>query len=265
MKNDLLSIGEASKLKGVSVKSLRYYEKLGILVPAYVDPNSGYRYYSTNQMIDLDVIIICIELGIPLKLLADFQTNGGTLDLAKLLAEGRSTALKKIRRAEDSLLRIDSYLEEISQQESLRKKEGPYRRTFPECQVLTLPWKEPSFSTKAYLKAMTQLYQTAETCRSTPLYFQGFSVTSSANGTAVDAYVQIGRTDGALPSAPFSLAQFDAGTYEGFRIERSSMSECMQDALEYTRTHQGSYSITEVWDAELPEGVYVVEVLRLLP
>ena len=45
MKNELLSIGEAAKLKQVSVKSLRYYETIGILKPAYVDPSSGYRYY----------------------------------------------------------------------------------------------------------------------------------------------------------------------------------------------------------------------------
>ena len=74
MKNELLSIGEAAKLKQVSVKSLRYYETIGILKPAYVDPSSGYRYYSPNQMIDLDVILTCIELGIPLKSLTDHKT-----------------------------------------------------------------------------------------------------------------------------------------------------------------------------------------------
>ena len=61
MKNELLSIGEAAKLKQVSAKSLRYYETIGFLKPAYVDPSSGYRYYSPDQMIDLDVILTCIE------------------------------------------------------------------------------------------------------------------------------------------------------------------------------------------------------------
>ena len=81
MKNELLSIGEAAKLKQVSAKSLRYYETIGILKPAYVDPSSGYRYYSPNQMIDLDVILTCIELGIPLKSLTDHKTNRGSLNL----------------------------------------------------------------------------------------------------------------------------------------------------------------------------------------
>ena len=100
MKNELLSIGEAAKIKQVSAKSLRYYETIGILKPAYVDPSSGYRYYSPNQMIDLDVILTCIELGIPLKSLTDHKTNRGSLNLKELLISGRDTALANIRRAE---------------------------------------------------------------------------------------------------------------------------------------------------------------------
>lgn len=45
-KENLLSIGALSKQTGVHIKSLRYYDSLGILRPAYVDSSSGYRYYS---------------------------------------------------------------------------------------------------------------------------------------------------------------------------------------------------------------------------
>ena len=41
MRNDLLSIGEVANLKGVSVKALRYYERVGVLRPAYVNPETG--------------------------------------------------------------------------------------------------------------------------------------------------------------------------------------------------------------------------------
>lgn len=125
MKNELLSIGEAAKLKQVSVKSLRYYETIGILKPAYVDPSSGYRYYSPNQMIDLDVILTCIELGIPLKSLADHKTNRGSLNLKELLISGRDTALANIRRAEDSLMRINSCIDESPNRKSSDTKMSP--------------------------------------------------------------------------------------------------------------------------------------------
>ena len=99
MRNSLLSIGEAAKLKNVSIKALRYYEKLGIFNPAYIDPQSGYRYYSPAQLFDLDVILTCGELGIPLKHILDYQTEQGTIDLRQLLIEGSELAEQKMKRA----------------------------------------------------------------------------------------------------------------------------------------------------------------------
>lgn len=139
MKNELFSIGEAAKLKQVSAKSLRYYETIGILKPAYVDPSSGYRYYSPNQMIDLDVILTCIELGIPLKSLTDHKTNRGSLNLKELLISGRDTALANIRRAEDSLMRINSCIDEITEQEILRHKDAPYTRCLAKRHIFISP------------------------------------------------------------------------------------------------------------------------------
>lgn len=46
----MLSIGEFSKICQVSVKTLHHYDKLGLLVPAQVDAESGYRYYETAQL-----------------------------------------------------------------------------------------------------------------------------------------------------------------------------------------------------------------------
>ena len=42
-KKNLLSIGELSKITGVHIKALRYYDSLGILTPAYVDPDRRTR------------------------------------------------------------------------------------------------------------------------------------------------------------------------------------------------------------------------------
>ena len=66
-KKNLLSIGELSKITGVHIKALRYYDSLGILTPTYIDPNSGYRYYSFYQKAVVDAIQFCVDLDIPLK------------------------------------------------------------------------------------------------------------------------------------------------------------------------------------------------------
>ena len=48
-KNALLSIGDFSKVTGVGIKALRYYDEIGILTPAFIDSNSGYRKYAVHQ------------------------------------------------------------------------------------------------------------------------------------------------------------------------------------------------------------------------
>jgi hypothetical protein len=45
----LLSIGEFARLSRLSAKALRRYDQLGLLKPARVDPDSGYRWYAAGQ------------------------------------------------------------------------------------------------------------------------------------------------------------------------------------------------------------------------
>ena len=56
MEEDLYSIGEMAKLTNLSVKTLRYYDKIDLFKPAYVDPQTNYRYYLDSQLFQLDLI-----------------------------------------------------------------------------------------------------------------------------------------------------------------------------------------------------------------
>lgn len=56
MEEDLYSIGEMAKLTNLSMKTLRYYDKIGLFKPAYVDPKTNYRYYVDSQLFQLDLI-----------------------------------------------------------------------------------------------------------------------------------------------------------------------------------------------------------------
>mgnify|MGYP000207889329 FL=1 len=46
----MLKIGEFSKLSRVSIRMLRRYNEVGLLLPAETDPITGYRYYSEDQL-----------------------------------------------------------------------------------------------------------------------------------------------------------------------------------------------------------------------
>ena len=50
----MLKIGEFSKLSQLTVKALRFYEREGILAPSEVDPHTGYRLYTTSQLMEAE-------------------------------------------------------------------------------------------------------------------------------------------------------------------------------------------------------------------
>jgi DNA-binding transcriptional MerR regulator len=63
----LMPIGRFSRLTGVGVKSLRHYDEVGLLVPAAVDAETGYRFYSPDQVDQAEAIRLLRKLEMPLE------------------------------------------------------------------------------------------------------------------------------------------------------------------------------------------------------
>lgn len=63
----MFKIGDFSRLARVTVKALRHYDELGLLPPARVDGETGYRYYSAGQMPQLHRILALKDLGFSLQ------------------------------------------------------------------------------------------------------------------------------------------------------------------------------------------------------
>ena len=66
-KKKLYSIGEASKICNVSTKTLRFYDKMGVVTPDYVSEENGYRYYSSITLLKIPVIKYYKQLGFKLE------------------------------------------------------------------------------------------------------------------------------------------------------------------------------------------------------
>ncbi len=62
-----LTIGEFSRITHLSIKVLRRYHQAGLLEPAHVDPQTGYRYYSLPQVPTAQVIHRFRQLGMPVR------------------------------------------------------------------------------------------------------------------------------------------------------------------------------------------------------
>ncbi|MGG1942059.1 helix-turn-helix domain-containing protein [Paenibacillus polymyxa] len=103
------SIGEVSRLKNVTIKALRYYHNIGLLIPAYTNPENGYRYYTINQFIYLDIIKICKQSNVSVKeikaLFAKADTNYLKFYLEQKNEEIHKEILKTaIHSSEDELM-----------------------------------------------------------------------------------------------------------------------------------------------------------------
>ena len=63
----MYSIGTFSKLTKTTIAALRFYDKEGLLKPAYTDSKSGYRYYLSSQLVTVQKIISLRKIGIPIE------------------------------------------------------------------------------------------------------------------------------------------------------------------------------------------------------
>lgn len=64
----MLGIGEFARRSRLSPKALRLYDELGVLTPARVDPDTGYRWYSTDQLHPARLVAVMRQVGLSLDL-----------------------------------------------------------------------------------------------------------------------------------------------------------------------------------------------------
>ena len=91
----LMSIGRFARLTGLTVKALRHYDELGLLRPAAVDAETGYRSYSSAQLGRAEAIRLLRRLEVPLDDIATLiETDDPAAVRRVLLDHQRRTALR---------------------------------------------------------------------------------------------------------------------------------------------------------------------------
>lgn len=112
----MLTIKEVSKLSGVSAHTLRYYDKINLLNPKKRDENNGYRYYSSEQLGVLDMIVQMREMKFPISFIKEYLDKldyNYTLELIEeRIAENRKE-IKKLMDIEKNLEKQKRYVHDI--------------------------------------------------------------------------------------------------------------------------------------------------------
>lgn len=132
-RSELFQIGEVSKLFHISISTLRYYDKIGIVRPEYTDADTGYRYYGTTQFERLNTIRYLRALDMPLEEIAAFLQNRDVAKIQELLQKQQEDVKKRQRELAVIERKIKKRLDQIqdalaSELEVIKMIRTPARR-----------------------------------------------------------------------------------------------------------------------------------------
>lgn len=101
-----MQIKEFADFTGVSVRTLHYYDEIGLMKPAWVDPITGYRYYDEQSLLRMQEILFYRELDFSLKSIGDMLSSPD-YDRKRALEDQKKLLTLKKERLERLILAID--------------------------------------------------------------------------------------------------------------------------------------------------------------
>jgi predicted transcriptional regulator YdeE len=110
----MLKIGEFAKKSQMTVKTLRLYDRLGLLKPAWIDRFTGYRYYAQEQLPRLNRIMALKDLGFTLVQIGRILQNELTVDELRGMLRLKCAELEQhIEEEQARLVRVEARLRQI--------------------------------------------------------------------------------------------------------------------------------------------------------
>lgn len=108
----MLTIGQFSKLTQLPVKTLRFYHEEGLLTPASVDPDTGYRYYDASQVETARAIVYLRGLEFSLSEIKELLQQPADDDLITILERRQSAIKDRIRQLRQAAKSLEQFVAE---------------------------------------------------------------------------------------------------------------------------------------------------------
>lgn len=105
-----MPIGAFARLARLTVKAVRHYDAEGLLVPAWVDPSSAYRYYRADQVGAATTISLLRGLDVPLPVVREVLAAPDGEAVAAVIARERTRLATELARREQVLRTLDGLL-----------------------------------------------------------------------------------------------------------------------------------------------------------
>lgn len=118
----MYKIGEFSKMSKTTIKALRYYEKEGILKPAFIDQDTSYRYYESSQLVHISKIISLRQTGLSIN---DIRMVLDGYDMIEILKKRKQEIENNLINYNIELSKINYLLEGNNMKNEIFIKEIP--------------------------------------------------------------------------------------------------------------------------------------------
>lgn len=147
----MLKIGDFSKLSRLSIRMLRHYDELGLLVPESTDDVTGYRYYSEEQLTVAGRICALKEMGFGLAAIIEMLRH---FDEPAILAEYLTARRREVQAEADQirrrLLLLDNAIERLRKDDSAMDYNVTVK-TIPQRYVASVRKKIPAYNEEGIL------------------------------------------------------------------------------------------------------------------
>lgn len=191
MAKKYLTISEFAGLRDININSLRYYEKLKILIPAWIDPQTKYRYYLPEQLGTLDTITLCIQLGIPLKNLNEYIDENGKLNEKAILENGKEAMQTQISKMQKGMELTKFHLDNMEENQIYNRREGVYTRRIKERFFIEAPFTGNWSALDEKEKTAMSLFRDAQVQDMLPVFPAGVLIHCETNPVSYSFFVQV--------------------------------------------------------------------------
>ncbi len=116
----MLKIGDFSILSRITIKTLRHYDEMGLLQPSFIDPESGYRYYSVALLPRLNRILVLKDMGFSLEQIRKMLEKDLSIDeLRGMFLLRRAEQEERVREEQERLARLQARLSLIEKEKTM--------------------------------------------------------------------------------------------------------------------------------------------------
>lgn len=235
----MLKIGDFSKLSRISIRMLRHYDEMGLLMPASTDPFTGYRYYNEAQLPNANRIAALKDMGFSLSSIIEILKNYDDPIVLKQYLQLKQQELKVQEQEVFKRLRLlESTIKQLGKDDhsmnyNVTLKELPSRYVASVRSVLPAYEQEGLLWQTMYKETASQNLQTEEPCYPMAIFHdKGYKesdvdveVQETVKGSYEDTEHVRFKT---MPAVCFASATYQ-GSYDLLREVNSAVANWVRD------------------------------------